>query len=132
MAVKILKLDDDGRIALSGGRAVVVTGGAARAQCVRERLYLERGDDPFRPGRGVDWSTLKAARATPTTAALSARAELEREPLVVQATVTPVDDGYRTRSVQAGEPWRVWALSAEVVYDGEQSVVEASVEVPLG
>lgn len=129
---RVVKTDDDGRMVISGGRAVVAEGTAARGQLLRERLMLSRGDDPFRPPRGVPWDDLKARRVPATVAAVAAQEELEKEPVVVSADVQPEGDGFLSRAVQSGEPWKVWALRVMATVNDEQAAIEVGVEVPLG
>lgn len=128
----VLKLDDDGRIVISKGRAQVVEDLEAKAQLLRERVYLERGDDFFRRNRGVPWSDLKAVRASPSTVAVEVAREVEKDPLTVSASFEPIGDGYRPRSIQAGEPFRVYALTGSVTVTGEKTAAEIAVEVSLG
>ena len=128
----VLKLDDDGRIVISKGRAQVVEDLEAKAQLLRERVYLERGDDFFRRTRGVPWSDLKAVRASPSTVAVEVAREVEKDPLTVSASFEPIGDGFRPRSIQAGEPFRVYALSGSVVVTGEKTAAEIAAEVSLG
>lgn len=128
----VLKLDDDGRIVISKGRAQVVEDLEAKAQLLRERVYLERGDDFFRRNRGVPWSDLKAVRASPSTVAVEVAREVEKDPLTVSASFEPIGDGYRPRSIQAGDPSRVYALSGSVVVTGEKTAADIAVEVAIG
>jgi hypothetical protein len=130
VAVRVLEQDDAGRLVIRSGRAQVVEDLAAKAQLLRERAYLTRGDDFFRPRRGVDWPTLKAGRATPNTAAAAVAEELLRDPLTVSATFSPIGDGYRPRGIQQGEPNRVYALAGEVVVVGDSTptTLEVSLE----
>lgn len=128
----VLKLDGDGRIVISKGRAQIVEDLEAKAQLLRERVYLERGDDFFRRNRGVPWSDLKAVRASPSTVAVEVGREVEKDPLTVSASFEPIGDGYRPRSIQAGEPFRVYALTGAVTVTGEKTAAEIAVEVSLG
>lgn len=128
----VLKLDDDGRIVISKGRAQIVEDLEAKAQLLRERVYLERGDDFFRRNRGVPWSDLKAVRASPSTVAVEVAREVEKDPLTVSASFEPIGDGYRPRAIQAGEPFRVYALAGSVTVTGEKTAAEIAVEVSLG
>lgn len=127
----MVKLDEAGRMVTKAGRAVYVEGAEAKAQLIVERAALERGDDRRRPERGVRWSELKALRVSPARAATALQEELEKDPLIVSAIVEPDSEGFLSRSVQSGEPWKVWALKATVIFRDTQSAAEAAVEVPV-
>lgn len=122
----------EGKIVLSGGRSEMAADTAARGQLLTARAVLERGDDAFRPSRGVRFSELKAARSSPTLVAIAIQEELELEPLVIAADVQPIGDGYISRTIQTGEPSRAYSLRGDITVSNEQSPIDVGVEVSLG
>lgn len=127
-----VKTNGDGGMVLARGRAVLVSGVEAQGQLLSERLMLDRGDDAFRPARGVRWSELKALRVSPSVAAVAVQEEAELEPIVVAADVQPEGTGYLSRADQPGEPWRVWALRVSATVSGNPNPIDLAVQVPLG
>lgn len=130
---RVLATDENGRILIRDGRAVVREGLAAKAQLAAERLHLRLGGDPFRPLRGVDWDGLKKIRSTAAAAALAASQELERDPLVSSAILRARALGsILSISEQPSEPRNVWAIVGEVRFVDEVDAADLQVEVDIG
>lgn len=123
--MRVLARNEDGSLVFDGKRFVTVSGAAAKAQLLRERLCLEPGDDRFFPARGPAFGLLKKANATPAAYASAVAQELALSPLVRSVTAAPAEPSVAQRPLA-----RAVLIKARVVLLSDDEVVD--LEVPVG